>query len=83
MTGLLEDAFTNRAIALAWAVEPLALSVFFPPQLTFAGGAPVDPCGALALLSLPHPDSTSCNGNQDARHGTKSVEFQFIPLIES
>jgi hypothetical protein len=50
---------TKRAIALACAVEPLAFSVCFPPQLTFdcdiADG--VAPC--VASLLFPQPDSTS------------------------
>src|SRR5271156_4803603 len=49
-------ALTNRVIALAWAVDPLALRVFCPPQLTFGdGGRDV----LRALLLLPHAESTS------------------------
>src|SRR5437588_6433631 len=49
---------SKRVIAFACAVEPLALSVFWPPQL--AGAPPVEaPPAPGVLLSLPQADSTS------------------------
>jgi len=43
---------------LAWAVDPLAFSVCFPPQLTLATEDPVVALPPVALLSLPQPDNT-------------------------
>ena len=45
----------NRVIALAWAVEPLALRSFLPPQSPLAADDP-PPELPVVLLSLPQPD---------------------------
>ncbi|BBZ48107.1 hypothetical protein MPRM_53880 [Mycobacterium parmense] len=46
-------------MALAWAVEPLAFNVFWPPQFTGTGsGVVVELFALLEFLSLPHPDRT-------------------------
>jgi hypothetical protein len=66
-------------MAFAWAVDPLALSVFFPPQLTFAAGAPVDALGALARLSLPHPDSTSAMTARAHGKALNRLIFNLVP----
>jgi hypothetical protein len=49
----------NLVIALSCAVEPLALSVFLPPQLTFADDVLDVELPPVALLSLPHADNTN------------------------
>jgi hypothetical protein len=71
----------KRVIALAWAVEPLALSVCFPPQLTFPAAA-ADELGALAFLSLPHPDSTSAIARTPSA-ALNRLSFNLVPLIDS
>jgi hypothetical protein len=74
----------KRVIALFWAVEPLALSVGFPPQLTFpADGAPADVLGALAFLSLPHPDSISAPVARTPSAALNRLTFNLVPLIDS
>jgi len=50
---------TNSAIALAWAVEPLALRVGLPPQVDVADDGPVVALPPVALLLPPHADNTT------------------------
>jgi hypothetical protein len=76
----------KRVIALAWAVDPLALSVFFPPQLTFpddapdAPAAPVVPPPLLALLlSFPHPDNTSAAQARTLSAAPNRLSFNSLP----
>jgi len=69
---------TNRVIALAWAVDPLALSVFFPPQLTFALADVL-----LAFLSLPHPDGTSALVTRTHSTALNRLSFNSVPSIDS
>ena len=75
----------NRVIALAWAVEPLALSVGFPPQLTFPAAAPdeLDPLGALAFLSLPHPESIRAPIARTPSAALNRLSFKLVPLVDS
>jgi hypothetical protein len=67
-------------------VDPLAFSVFFPPQLTFTGGAPVDALpvdalGALALLSLPHPDSANAMVARTHGKALNRSSFKFCSFV--
>jgi hypothetical protein len=73
---------TKRVIALAWAVEPLALSVCLPPQLTFAVALP-DELGALVFLSLPHPESIIAPITRTPSAAPDRLSFNSIPSIDS
>ncbi|AFE15880.1 hypothetical protein MRGA327_05820 [Mycobacterium tuberculosis RGTB327] len=68
---------TKRVIALACAVDPLALSVFFPPQSTFADAWPVVAPPPVTLSVVTTRGQHQRTRSQDTYGGTKSVEFQF------
>jgi hypothetical protein len=86
---------TKRVIALAWAVDPLAFSVCFPPQLTAPDDAPdvalppLAPLVALValpapepvavFLSLPHPDNTSAALARTLSAAPNLLSFNSVP----
>jgi hypothetical protein len=69
---------TKRVIALAWAVDPLAFKVFFPPQLTCV--AVVAP-GPVALLSVPHPDKSSAPVVRTLSAGPNRLIFKMRSFV--
>jgi hypothetical protein len=72
---------TKRVIAFAWAVDPLALSVFFPPQLTLADDLLVVPLPWLALLlSLPHADNIREQVASMLTAAPNRLNINWIPL---
>jgi hypothetical protein len=73
---------TKRVIALAWAVDPLAFSDFFPPQLTFAEGVEVDAPPPLAFLSLPHADKISAPVVRMLSAAPNRSSFNLVPLVD-
>jgi hypothetical protein len=74
---------TKRVIALAWAVDPLAFSVFFPPQVTFPDDAPevaLAPLDPLEVFfSLPHPDNTSAAPARTVSAAPNLLSFNSVP----
>jgi hypothetical protein len=81
---------TKRVIALAWAVDPLAFSVFFPPQSTFPNNAPavelppaalgkLPPAVLLALFSLEHPDKSSAPVAKTLSAAPNRLGFNSVP----
>src|ERR1700761_5377374 len=48
----------NTAIAFCWAVDPSAITVFFPPQPAVPAGPTAGDGAGMRLSSLPHADST-------------------------
>jgi hypothetical protein len=69
---------TKRVIAFAWAVDPLALSVFFPPQLTLVDDLLVVPL--VLLLSLPHADNISEQVASMLTAAPNRLNINWIPL---
>src|SRR6516162_9819715 len=70
----------KRTIALFWAVDPLALRVFFPPQLTVPDDAPDVALAPPALFfSLPHPDNTSAALARTLTAAPNLLSFNSVP----
>jgi hypothetical protein len=69
---------TKRVIALAWAVDPLALSVAFPPQVTFTADEGVVVLPPVAVLSLPHADNITAPVATTARTAPNRLIFNSI-----
>jgi hypothetical protein len=83
---------TKRVIALAWAVDPLALSVFVPPQSTFRGNtaavalppaalAELPPAVLPALFSLQHPDKSSAPVAKTLNAARNRFGFNSVPSV--
>jgi len=64
----------KRAMALAWAVDPLPLSVFLPPHWTLAAAAASTEL-LVVLSSLPHADSTSTLATTTLRAAPERLRF--------
>jgi hypothetical protein len=70
----------KRVIALAWAVDPLAFSVGFPPQFTVtenvlvAGEFP-----PAVFLSPPHPDKSKAPLAKTLSAAPNRLRFNSVP----
>jgi hypothetical protein len=67
---------------LAWAVEPLAFSIFFPPQSTFTDSPLVVELASfavLALLPFPHPDKISAPIVSTPSAAPNGLSFNSVP----
>ena len=73
----------KRVIALAWAVEPLTLSVCLPPQATLEAVPLPDELGALAFLSLPHAESIIAPMTRTLSATPDRLSFNSIPSFDS
>jgi hypothetical protein len=69
-------------MALAWAVDPLALRAFFPPQLTFPDDDEVVAPPPLAFLSLPHADKIRAPVVRMPSAAPNRSSFNFVPLVD-
>jgi hypothetical protein len=73
-------------MAFAWAVDPLAFSVCFPPQLTFADDEPeelnepdVAPAPLVVLL-FPHAESIIAPLANTLSAAPNRLSFKIVPL---
>ena len=73
----------KRVIAFAWAVEPLALRVGLPPQVTFAGDVPVVALPPVALFSPPHADNITAAVARILSAAPNRLSFNSIPLNDT
>jgi hypothetical protein len=68
---------------LACAVDPLAFSVFFPPQVTLPDDAPdvalPAPVPVALFFSLPHPDTTSAALARTLSAAPNLLSFNSVP----
>ena len=70
-------------MAFAWAVDPLAFSVCFPPQLTFAADEPDEELDVAPLpfsLLFPHADSISAPVANTLSAAPNWLILKIVPL---